>query len=89
MSMDPNARCTKTHEWMRLEGEVYAYGITDHTQNALSDIVFVDLHGIWALFAAYLGRQLSQRLPSLSCTAIGSEYNGIGLGWAALRRALF
>jgi len=43
MNIDPNARYTKTHEWVRPEGDVYAYGITDHAQNALSDIVFVDL----------------------------------------------
>ncbi len=43
MTIDPNARYTKTHEWVRQEGDVYAYGITDHAQSELSDIVFVDL----------------------------------------------
>jgi glycine cleavage system H protein len=34
---------TKDHEWVRLEGGVATVGITDHAQNALGDVVFVDL----------------------------------------------
>ncbi|MCX8133930.1 MAG: glycine cleavage system protein GcvH [Roseococcus sp.] len=34
---------TKDHEWLRLEGDVAVVGITDHAQNALGDVVFVDL----------------------------------------------
>jgi glycine cleavage system H protein len=33
---------TKSHEWVRLEGEVATVGITDHAQSELTDIVFVD-----------------------------------------------
>lgn len=36
-------RFTKEHEWIRLEGDVATIGITDHAQNALGDVVFVDL----------------------------------------------
>jgi glycine cleavage system H protein len=36
-------RFTKDHEWIRLEGGVATIGITDHAQNALGDVVFVDL----------------------------------------------
>jgi len=36
-------RFTKDHEWIRLEGGVATVGITDHAQNALGDVVFVDL----------------------------------------------
>jgi glycine cleavage system H protein len=36
-------RYTKDHEWIRLEGDVATVGITDHAQNALGDVVFVDL----------------------------------------------
>jgi glycine cleavage system H protein len=36
-------RYTKTHEWIRAEGEVVTVGITDHAQSQLTDIVFVDL----------------------------------------------
>lgn len=34
---------TKDHEWVKLEGGVATIGITDHAQNALGDIVFVEL----------------------------------------------
>jgi glycine cleavage system H protein len=36
-------RFTKDHEWVRLEGDTATIGITDHAQNALGDVVFVDL----------------------------------------------
>ena len=36
-------RFTKDHEWVRLEGEIATVGITDHAQEALGDVVFVDL----------------------------------------------
>ncbi len=36
-------RFTKDHEWVRLEGDVATVGITDHAQDALGDVVFVDL----------------------------------------------
>jgi glycine cleavage system H protein len=36
-------RFTKDHEWIRLEDGVAVIGITDHAQEALGDIVFVEL----------------------------------------------
>ena len=34
---------TKTHEWVKLTGTKAKVGITDHAQEALTDIVFVEL----------------------------------------------
>ena len=34
---------TKEHEWLRVEGETVTIGITDHAQNALTDIVYIEL----------------------------------------------
>src|SRR6185369_330137 len=34
---------SKTHEWVRVEGEVATIGITDHAQAELGDIVYLDL----------------------------------------------
>lgn len=34
---------TKDHEWIELEGETATVGITNHAQESLGDIVFVDL----------------------------------------------
>ena len=36
-------RFTKDHEWVRLEDGVAVIGITDHAQEALGDVVFVEL----------------------------------------------
>ncbi len=36
---------TKSHEWVRVEGDQATIGITDHAQNALNDIVYVELPG--------------------------------------------
>ena len=36
-------RYTKEHEWISVEGDVGAIGITDHAQHELGDIVYVDL----------------------------------------------
>jgi glycine cleavage system H protein len=39
----PELRYTKSHEWVRVEGAEAVVGITDHAQQQLTDIVFVDL----------------------------------------------
>lgn len=36
-------RFTKTHEWLRLEGNTGYVGITDHAQKEITDVVFVEL----------------------------------------------
>jgi glycine cleavage system H protein len=36
-------RYTKSHEWIRTEGDEVVVGVTDHAQAELTDIVFVDL----------------------------------------------
>lgn len=36
-------RYTKDHEWVRLDGAVATVGVTDHAQQALGDVVFVEL----------------------------------------------
>jgi len=33
----------KSHEWVRLNGEIATIGITDHAQHELTDVVFVEL----------------------------------------------
>jgi glycine cleavage system H protein len=38
-----NFRYTKEHEWVAAEGDVGTIGITDHAQQELGDIVYVDL----------------------------------------------
>ena len=38
-----DVRYTKEHEWIRMEGDVAVVGITDHAQEQMGDVVFVDL----------------------------------------------
>ena len=37
---------TKDHEWIELNGEIATIGITNHAQESLGDIVFIDLPDI-------------------------------------------
>ena len=48
MSTPSELRYTKDHEWVRISGGVARIGITDYAQDALGDIVFVQLPEIGA-----------------------------------------
>ena len=52
MSYPENFRYTKEHEWVRVEGDIGTIGITDHAQEELGDIVYVDLPKVGAAVAA-------------------------------------
>ena len=43
-----NFRYTKEHEWVRVDGDTGTVGITDHAQEELGDIVYVDLPKVGA-----------------------------------------
>jgi glycine cleavage system H protein len=43
MAYPADFRYTKEHEWIKIEGDTGTIGITDHAQEALGDIVFVEL----------------------------------------------
>ncbi len=43
---------TKDHEWVRLDQDRVLVGITDHAQEALGEIVFVELPAVGELFDA-------------------------------------
>jgi glycine cleavage system H protein len=43
MNVPDNLRYAESHEWLRIDGETALVGITDHAQEELTDIVFVDL----------------------------------------------
>jgi glycine cleavage system H protein len=44
-----NYRYTKEHEWVLVEGDTGTIGITDHAQEELGDIVYVDLPKVGAV----------------------------------------
>ena len=43
MSVPEELQYTKSHEWVRTEGDTATIGITDHAQDELGDVVFVEL----------------------------------------------
>jgi glycine cleavage system H protein len=43
MSAPTDLRYTKTHEWVRLDGDVATFGLTDFAQNELGDITYLEL----------------------------------------------
>jgi glycine cleavage system H protein len=44
---------SKDHEWLRVEGETGTVGITDHAQNSLGDVVYVELPKAGDTFAGH------------------------------------
>lgn len=43
MKLDANARYAESHEWARQDDNLIVCGITDHAQEELSDVVYVEL----------------------------------------------
>jgi len=43
MNVPDDLRYNSSHEWVRLEGDIATIGITDHAQEELTDVVFVEL----------------------------------------------
>ena len=50
--LPPELKYAATHEWARLEDGVVTVGITDHAQEALGDVVYVELPDIGAFLHA-------------------------------------
>lgn len=43
MNFPAELRYSKTHEWVKLEGDTAVVGLTDYAQSQLGDIVFLNL----------------------------------------------
>mgnify|MGYP003294508899 FL=1 len=43
MNFPAELKYTKDHEWMKMEGEIAVIGISDFAQDALGDVVFINL----------------------------------------------
>ena len=52
MSVPEELQYTKSHEWVRTEGDTATIGITEHAQDELGDVVFVELPEEGASFDA-------------------------------------
>jgi glycine cleavage system H protein len=58
MQIPDDLRYSSDHEWIRLEDGKARIGITDYAQDALGDVVFVDLPEVGATVAA--GESISE-----------------------------
>lgn len=46
MNVPADLRFNTSHEWVRLSGDVATVGISDHAQEELTDVVFVELPAV-------------------------------------------
>ena len=75
MSVPEELQYTRSHEWVRTEGDTATIGITDHAQDELGDIVFVELPEEGATFEAgdSFGNVESVKAVSDLYTPVGGE----------------
>ena len=75
MSVPEELQYTKSHEWVRTEGDTATVGITDHAQEELGDIVYVELPEEGANFEAGepFGTVESVKAVSDLYTPVGGE----------------
>jgi glycine cleavage system H protein len=52
LNIPEDLQYTKSHEWVLIEGDTATIGITDHAQDELGDVVFVELPDEGATFDA-------------------------------------
>lgn len=52
MQFPADLKYTKEHEWLRVDGDLVTVGVTDFAQDALGDVVFVDLPEVGTVVAA-------------------------------------
>ena len=75
MNVPEELQYTKSHEWVRTEGDTATIGITDHAQEELGDIVYIELPEQGATFEAgeSFGTVESVKAVSDLYTPVGGE----------------
>ena len=43
MTAPRDLKYTKSHEWVRIDGDIATFGLTDHAQSELGDITYLEL----------------------------------------------
>jgi glycine cleavage system H protein len=43
MTSPRDLKYTKSHEWVRIDGDIATFGLTDHAQSELGDITYLEL----------------------------------------------
>ncbi len=74
MTNPEDLKYSKDHEWVRVEDGVATVGITDYAQDALGDIVFVELPEVGA--ATTTGETLSEVESTKSVSDIFAPLSG-------------
>jgi glycine cleavage system H protein len=74
MNVPEDLRYTSDHEWVKLEGNRARIGITDYAQDALGDVVFVQLPEPGATVAA--GESISEVESTKSVSDIYAPLSG-------------
>ena len=79
MKLDPKARYAKSHEWARRDGDEVVCGITDHAQESLSDVVYVELPEVGDAFEKgdTFGVVESVKAASDLCMPMGGEITAV------------
>ncbi len=52
MNIPSDLKFTKEHEWLKVDGNIATFGISDHAQESLGDIVYVELPEIGQVLKA-------------------------------------
>ena len=75
MSIPDDLQYTKSHEWVRAEDGTVTIGITDHAQEELGDVVFVELPDVGVTIGAgdSFGTVESVKAVSDLYTPVGGE----------------
>jgi glycine cleavage system H protein len=75
LSIPDDLQYTKSHEWVRMEEDTATIGITDHAQDELGDVVFVELPEVGASIGAgdSFGTVESVKAVSDLYTPVGGE----------------
>ena len=75
MNIPEDLQYTRSHEWVRIEGDTATIGITDYAQDELGDVVFVELPEEGATFDAGepFGTVESVKAVSDLYTPVGGE----------------
>ncbi|HEY1222393.1 MAG TPA: glycine cleavage system protein GcvH, partial [Acidimicrobiales bacterium] len=74
MQIPSDLRYSKDHEWAKADGAVVRIGITDYAQDALGDVVFVDLPKVGATLNA--GEALGEVESTKSVSEIYAPVSG-------------
>ncbi len=75
MNVPDDLRYSSDHEWAKVDDKRVRVGITDYAQDALGDVVFVDLPSVGAEFEA--GAQLGEVESTKSVSEIYSPVTGL------------